>query len=189
MNMTRNIKEGLVVECGSMFSGKSDAIRRKGKRYEYAGIKAVFIKPDLDNRYDEFSVTTHNGDKVPAISTDIHGSLLSIPEVLSADVILIDEIQFFKEQVIEDIEQLIQQGKRVYVAGLDLDFKGNPFYITQQLMSIADEVNKHKAVCMSCGEDAYISHKKVQNDKLVELGHSDLYEALCRSCYNKKNQR
>lgn len=189
MNMTRKLKAGLVVECGSMFSGKSDAIRRKGTRYEYAGIQVVFVKPDLDNRYDEFSVTTHNGDKVPAISTDIHGTLLSIPQVLEADVVLIDEIQFFKEQVVEDIQLLVENGKRVYVAGLDLDFKGNPFLITQQLMSLADSVNKHKAVCMSCGEDAYISNKKVQNDKLVELGHSDLYEALCRSCYQKKNKK
>lgn len=189
MNMTRKIKAGLVVECGSMFSGKSDAIRRKGTRYEYAGINVVFVKPDLDNRYDEFSVTTHNGDKVPAVSTDIHGSLLSIPDVMEAEVVLIDEIQFFKEQVIDDIQALILEGKRVYVAGLDMDFKANPFPITQELMSIADDVNKHKAVCMSCGEDAYISHKKVQNDKLVELGHSDLYEALCRRCYHQKNKR
>lgn len=184
----RKVKAGLVVECGSMFSGKSDAIRRKGRRYGYAGIQSVFVKPSFYNVYDEFSVTTHNGDKVSAINMEIHSSLLSIPDVMNADVILIDEIQFFKEQIVSDIDTLIEQNKRVYVAGLDLDFKGNAFPITQKLMSMADEVNKHKAVCMGCGEDAYISHKKIQNDKLVELGNENLYEALCRSCYNiKKN--
>jgi len=187
MNMTRKIKAGLVVECGSMFSGKSDAIRRRGNRYGYSGHSVVFVKPDLDNRYDEFFVTTHNGDKVPAINTDIHQSILKIPDVIKADVVLIDEIQFFNKQIIEDIEALIRMGKKIYVAGLDLDFKGNPFPITQHLMSIADKVVKHKAVCMSCGEDAYISHKKVKNDKIVELGHSDLYEALCRTCYQERN--
>lgn len=187
MNSKPDVKAGLVIECGSMFSGKSDSIRRKGKRYRFAHKTVVFVKPDLDNRYDEFSVTTHNGDSVPAVNVDIHSSLLLIPEIMKADIILIDEIQFFKEQLIEDINQLIKEGKRVYGAGLDMDFKGNPFPITSHLMSIADKVNKHQAVCTSCGEDAYISHKKVQNEKIVELGHSDLYQALCRSCYEKKN--
>lgn len=188
MNKKPYVKAGLVIECGSMFSGKSDSIRRKGKRYKFAQKKVVFVKPDLDNRYDEFSVTTHNGDSVPAISVDIHSSLLLISEIMDADIVLIDEIQFFKDQLVEDIVQLVEKGKRVYGAGLDMDFKGNPFSITSHLMSIADEVNKHHAVCTSCGEDAYISHKKIQNDKLVELGHSDLYEALCRTCYQEKNK-
>lgn len=186
MKKKLSVKPGLVIECGSMFSGKSDSIRRKGRRYMYAGQNVVFVKPDLDNRYDEFKVTTHNGDSVPAVSVDIHSSLLLVPEIKQGDIILIDEVQFFKPQLIEDIEQLIGEGKRVYGAGLDLDFKGNPFLLTSHLMSIADKVNKHHAVCMGCGEDAYISHKKVPNDRLVELGHSDLYEALCRSCYQLK---
>lgn len=152
----------------------------------YAGQEVVFVKPDLDNRYDEFTVTTHNGDSVPAVNVDIHSSLLLIPEIMKGDVILIDEIQFFKPQLIEDIEHLIRKGKRVYGAGLDLDFKGNPFALTSHLLSIADNVNKHQAVCMGCGEDAYISHKKIPNEQIVELGHSDLYEALCRSCYHTK---
>ncbi|WP_214688434.1 thymidine kinase [Exiguobacterium sp. s163] len=187
--MTKKIKEGLIVECGSMFSGKSDAIRRKGKRYEYAGLRTIFIKPQLDNRYSETYLMTHDGNKVLATSVCEHLSIIEMDEVKSADVVLIDEIQFFSSNIISDIQSLIQMGKRVYVAGLDLDFKGNPFYVTQQLMSIADEVNKHKAVCMGCGEDAYISHKKIPNDKIVELGHSDLYEALCRHCYDSKKEK
>jgi thymidine kinase len=186
MNKKPYLKPGLVIECGSMFSGKSDSIRRKGRRYMFAQQHAVFVKPDLDNRYDEFYVTTHNGDSVPAISVDIHSSLLLVPEIMKADVVLIDEIQFFKEQLIDDIIHLVNAGKRVYGAGLDMDFKGNPFLITSHLMSLADKVKKHHAVCTTCGEDAYISHKKIQNDKLVELGHSDLYEALCRPCYQLK---
>lgn len=187
--MAKKIKEGLIVECGSMFSGKSDALRRKGKRYEYAGLQTIFIKPQLDNRYSETHLVTHDGGKVLAKSISESSSILEFKEVTSADVILIDEIQFFSCGVISDIRALIQMGKRVYVAGLDLDFKGNSFYVTQQLMSIADEVNKHKAVCMGCGEDAYISHKKIPNNKIVELGHSDLYEALCRQCYDKKREK
>lgn len=182
------LKPGLVIECGSMFSGKSDTIRRKGRRYMYAQQKVVFVKPSIDNRYNDESVTTHNGDAVPAVNVDIHSSLMLIPEIVEADIVLIDEIQFFKEQLIEDIEQLIHEGKRVYGAGLDMDFKGNPFPITSHLMSIADKVNKHHAVCTECGQDAYISNKMIQNNRLVELGHSDLYEALCRSCYQLKSK-
>lgn len=182
------VKPGLVIECGSMFSGKSDTIRRKGRRYQFAQQNVVFVKPEFDNRYDEVSVTTHNGDSVPAVSVDIHASLLSIREIQQADIVLIDEIQFFNEQLIDDIVKLVHAGKRVYGAGLDMDFLGNPFPVTSHLMSIADKVNKHQAVCTSCGGDAYISNKKVRNDKLVELGHSDLYEALCRSCYQRKNK-
>lgn len=189
MNKKPYVKPGLVVECGSMFSGKSDTIQRKGERYRYAQQQVVFVKPDLDNRYDEFSVTTHTGNSVPAVNMDIHSSLMLIPEVRQADVVLIDEVQFFKEQIIEDIHRLVEEGKRVYCAGLDLDFKAHPFAVTSHLMSIADKVHKHHAVCTTCGEDAYISHKKIQNDKRVELGHADLYEALCRKCYQQKNRK
>lgn len=183
----KKIKPKLVLETGSMFSGKTTALQSKGKRHRLAKNKTIFIKPDIDNRYSNDEIVTHEGIGVPSINVRVDASILNHVAVLNAEVVLIDEVQFFEEQILMDIDKLLKMGKIVYCAGLDLQYTGNPFIVTMKIMAIADKVNKHKAVCSDCGEDAYISHKKVQNDKVVELGSQELYEALCRSCYYEKN--
>lgn len=186
------MKKGRIeVICGSMFSGKTEELQRRVKRARIAGQKVLVCKPDIDNRYSENEVVTHNGTRIESINVDAndfniptifgneHGSLEEI------DVIAIDEAQFFNDSIIDVVKDLANNlKKRVIIAGLDMDFEGNPFGCMGELMSIADDVQKVHAVCIKCGEDAIFSHRTNGCNDKVELGNTDKYEPLCRECYN-----
>lgn len=174
------------VICGSMFSGKTEELIRRLKRAKFAKQKVEIFKPAIDTRYSEEEVVTHEGQAIASTPIDTSASIL----LLSSDiqVVGIDEAQFFDNGLVDVCKQLADSGVRVIVAGLDMDFQGVPFGPMPQLCSIADEVSKVHAICVSCGDLAVFSHRLVQNDKQVMLGETAEYEPLCRACYNKLTQ-
>lgn len=171
------------VICGSMFSGKTEELIRRLKRAKFAKQRVEIFKPSIDTRYAESEVVSH--DKNSILSTPIESSA-SLPLFTSEiDVVGIDEAQFFDEGLVGVCNELANQGIRVIIAGLDMDYKGIPFGPIPALCAIADEVTKVHAICVKCGDLAYISHRIIENDKRVLLGEKEEYEPLCRKCYQK----
>lgn len=179
-------KPALTVNVGGMFASKSTTLIAQGKRHLLAGHKVVFIKPDMDTRYSDEDIITHDGQKVEAIniSTDEQSHIQELI-LHEADVYLFDEVQFYSMTIVEDIKYLLDNEKIVYVSGLDMDYTGEPFQVTAYLMGIADNVNKIKAVCSDCGDDSYVTAKTSGSSSRVELGSSDIYKPVCRNCYTK----
>jgi thymidine kinase len=181
-------KGTLEVICGSMFSGKSEELIRRLNRAKIARLSIMAFKPLIDNRTSLEHVTSHNGNKIQAIPLDNPQALIDYisPEI---HVVGIDEIQFFSIDIINVVCQLIDFGKRVVVAGLDLDFKGVPFGCMPLLMSIADEVTKLKAICITCGKDAHFTQRLVNgqparyDDPIILVGAQESYQARCRACH------
>jgi len=177
-------KRGWVeVICGSMFSGKTEELIRRLKRAQFAKQKVEIFKPKIDTRYHEVMVVSHTGNEF--MSTPVPSSSNILLLATDVDVIGIDEAQFFDEGLTSVCNQLADRGIRVIVAGLDLDYTGKPFGPMPALMARAEYVTKVHAICMHCGELAYVSHRKTANDNLVVLGETDTYEPLCRNCFNK----
>ena len=174
----------LEVFTGGMFAGKSTALIAKGQRHLLAGQKVVYVKPEMDNRYSEDEIVTHDGQKVEAVSVrTVWDTLLHYGAVNNSDVVLVDEVQFFAKGLISDIETLLERGKIVYCSGLDMDYTGKPFEVTAQLLALADEVHKLKAVCAETGQDAGFSLKVSGSTERVELGAGDTYKPVSRSVF------
>jgi len=184
-NQTENIRRGWIeVICGSMFSGKTEELLRRLKRAKIAKQKIEIFKPHIDVRYSESEVVSHDENAIP--STPVETALNILLYINDdVDVVGIDEAQFFDDTLIEVCNQLANRGIRVIVAGLDMDYLGNPFGPMPKLMAIAEYITKVHAICMRCGSLAHYSHRKIQSDKLVVLGETNEYEPLCRECYNK----
>ncbi len=172
------------VVCGSMFSGKTEELIRRMKRAEFARQRVEIFKPSLDTRYSEEDVVSHDRNSIRSTPVDSSGAILLLASGI--DVVGIDEAQFFDDGLVEVCNQLANNGVRVIVAGLDMDFKGIPFGPIPSLCAIADEVSKVHAICVRCGSLAYVSHRLVHNDRRVLLGEKDEYEPLCRECYKKE---
>jgi len=171
------------VVCGSMFSGKTEELIRRLKRAQIAKLKVEIFKPEIDDRYHKENVVSHNSNEIK--STPVKDSSEILKKALNSDVIGIDEAQFFDAGLVKVCASLANQGIRVIIAGLDMDFKGKPFGPMPALMACAEYVTKVHAICMHCGELAHHSFRKVEGNELVMLGETSNYEALCRSCYNK----
>lgn len=171
------------VVCGSMFSGKTEELIRRMKRAKFAKQKVEIFKPSLDTRYSEEDVVSHDKNAIRSTPIDSSGAILLLASDI--DVVGIDEAQFFDEGLVEVCNQLANNGVRVIVAGLDMDYKGIPFGPIPALCAIADEVTKVHAICVKCGALAYVSHRLIHNDKRVLLGEKDEYEPLCRECYQR----
>lgn len=171
------------VVCGSMFSGKTEELIRRMKRAEFARQKVEIFKPAIDTRYSEEDVVSHDQHSIPSTPIDSSSSILLLSSDI--DVVGIDEAQFLDDRLPEVCNELANRGVRVIVAGLDMDFKGVPFGPMPALCAIADEVTKVHAICVRCGNLAYVSHRLVDNDKRVLLGETNEYEPLCRECYKK----
>ena len=171
------------VVCGSMFSGKTEELIRRLKRAQFARQKVEIFKPSIDVRYSEAEVVSHDSNSIASTPIDSSGSI----ELLSSDidVVGIDEAQFFDNGIVDVCRRLANQGIRVIIAGLDMDFKGEPFGSMPMLCAIADEVTKVHAICVRCGNLAYASHRLVEGEKRILLGETGEYEPLCRDCYNK----
>lgn len=178
-----NRRGRIEVVCGSMFSGKTEELIRRLKRANFARQRVEIFKPALDTRYSEADVVSHDNNSIPSTPVDTSASILLFSSEI--DVVGIDEAQFFDEGLIDVCNELANRGIRVIVAGLDMDYKGIPFGPIPALCAIADEVTKVHAICVRCGELAYISHRTVPNDKRVLLGEKEEYEPLCRHCYQK----
>ena len=170
------------VICGSMFSGKTEELIRRLKRAEFANQQILLFKPVLDNRFSEENVMSHKGSTSQAISINNASEIMDVWK--GERIVAIDEAQFFDEGIIDVVTTLSNTGVRVLIAGLDMDFKGNPFGFMPQLMSIAEYVTKVHAICVSCGNLAQFSHRIVDDKDLVLLGAVDSYKPLCRSCFN-----
>ena len=174
-------KGSVEVITGSMFSGKTEELIRRLRRAQYAGLKVMIFKPAIDNRYSETRVVSHDERSIVSTPVDHASSILLLAG--DSDVVAIDEAQFFDTSVIEVCNQLADEGTRVIVAGLDMDFMGKPFGPMPGIMAIAEFVTKVHAICMRCGSLAQYSYRKTDESRVVLLGEKDLYEPLCRRCY------
>lgn len=171
------------VVCGSMFSGKTEELIRRLKRAKFAKQKVEIFKPSIDTRYSEVDVVSHDRHSIQSTPVDSSVSIAKLSAGI--DVVGIDEAQFLDDGLVDVCNELANQGVRVIVAGLDMDFQGQPFGPIPALCSVADEVTKVHAICVKCGALAYISHRLVANDNRVLLGEQAEYEPLCRECYRK----
>ena len=171
------------VVCGSMFSGKTEELIRRMKRAKFARQKVEIFKPSIDTRYSEEDVVSHDQQHIPSTPVDSSAALLLLAGDI--DVVGIDEAQFFDQGLVAVCNELANRGVRVIVAGLDMDFKGEPFGPIPALCAVADDVTKVHAICVKCGALAYLSHRLVSNDRRVLLGEKDEYEPLCRECYRQ----
>ena len=176
-------KGSIEVVCGSMFSGKTEELIRRMKRAQFAKLKVEIFKPAIDVRYSEAEVVSHDRNAIQSTPVDSSQNILLMAH--DVDVVGIDEAQFFDMGIVEVADELARRGIRVICAGLDMDFKGVPFGPMPALMAIADDVYKTHAICVHCGDLAYVSHRTVSSDKRVLLGETESYEPLCRSCYEK----
>ena len=171
------------VVCGSMFSGKTEELIRRLRRAQFARQKVEIYKPAIDVRYSEEDVVSHDQHHILSTPIDSSASILLLSSDI--DVVGIDEAQFFDMGLVDVCNELANRGVRVIVAGLDMDFKGVPFGPMPALCAIADDVTKVHAICVRCGNLAYVSHRKVAAEQRVLLGETTEYEPLCRDCYQK----
>lgn len=187
-DLERNKKQGWIeVITGSMFSGKTEELIRRLKRAKIALQRVEIFKPRLDNRYAEEEVVSHDENAIPSTSVDTAANILLFKS--DVDVIGIDEAQFFDTGLVEVCNKLADDGVRVIVAGLDMDFRGQPFGPIPHLIATAEYVTKVHAICVRCGNLANYSFRKSETDKLVFLGEKDEYEPLCRNCYIKSRKK
>lgn len=173
------------VICGSMFSGKTEELIRRLKRAKIANQKVEIFKPKVDTRYDEEKVVSHDANSILSIPIDHSSKLLELSE--GVGVIGVDEAQFFDEELPEVCQSLALTGKRVIVAGLDMDYKGKPFGPMPNLLAVAEYITKVHAICQHCGNLATHSYRLTEEESQVMLGESDTYEARCRTCYHMGN--
>lgn len=187
-NINSSRKKGWIeVICGSMFSGKTEELIRRMKRAQFANQNVEIFKPEIDTRYDEEKVVSHDDNEIH--STPVPSSS-NIPILANnVDVVGIDEAQFFDDGLVGVCNQLANNGIRVIVAGLDMDFKGNPFGPMPGVMACAEYVTKVHAICMKCGELANHSHRFSADESLVQLGETEDYEPLCRNCFQNAQKK
>lgn len=186
LNGERRRQGRIEVICGSMFSGKTEELIRRLKRAKFAKQRVEIFKPSIDTRYSEEDVVSHDQNAIRSTPIDSSGNILLLAS--NIDVVGIDEAQFLDEGLTEVCNRLANNGVRVIIAGLDMDFKGVPFGPIPALCAIADEVTKVHAICVKCGALANISHRLVANEHRVLLGEQEEYEPLCRDCYQKTLQ-
>ena len=171
------------VVCGSMFSGKTEELIRRMRRAQFARQRVEIFKPAIDVRYSEEEVVSHDRNHIMSTPIDSPASILLLASDI--DVVGIDEAQFFDNSIVDVCNELANRGVRVIVAGLDMDFRGQPFGPLPALCAIADDVTKVHAICVRCGSLAYVSHRKVPGERQVMLGEMQEYEPLCRQCYQQ----
>lgn len=173
------------VICGSMFSGKTEELIRRLKRAKIANQKVEIFKPKIDTRYDDRRVVSHDDNSILAIPVEHSRKLLELSKDIG--VVGVDEAQFFDEGLPDVCQALALQGKRVIVAGLDMDFKGRPFGPLPNLLAVAEYITKVHAICQHCGNLATHSYRLSTEGDTVLLGEKDLYEPRCRTCYHMGN--
>ena len=180
----------LEVVCGPMFSGKSEELIRRLRRAKIAKQQVLTFKHKIDNRHAIEYVVSHDGNKLSAQPLDNVQDILTIALDHNIDVIGIDEAQFFGNELVPVVCALVDAGKRVIAAGLDLDFRGAPFGCMPILMAIADKITKLQAICTECGVDAHFTQRLVNgsparhNDPIILVGAQEAYQARCRGCYS-----
>lgn len=180
----REKKGWIEVICGSMFSGKTEELLRRLRRAKIARQRVEIFKPEIDKRYDEVEVVSHDQNKISSTPVPLSSHILLLAN--NVDVIGIDEAQFFDNELPAVVKQLADNGVRVIIAGLDMDYTGLPFGPMPRLLAMAEYITKVHAICMHCGDLAHISHRIVDNKSQVLVGEKESYIPLCRTCFNKK---
>jgi len=180
-NHLQEKKGHIEVICGSMFSGKTEELIRRLNRALIAKQKVEIFKPAVDKRYHDFDVVSHNENAIRSTPVQFADDILLLAG--NCEVVGIDEVQFFDNQIIKVANILARSGKRVIMAGLDMDFEGNPFEPMPQLLAIAEYVTKVHAICMKCGALASYSYRLSDKRDKVMLGEKESYEARCRKCF------
>ena len=176
-------KGSIEIICGSMFSGKTEELIRRIERAKIAKQNVMIFKPSIENRYDKDKVVSHDMKAIDCIAV---GDATDIIELCkNKDVVGIDEAQFFNNNLVDVCNHLANRGVRIIIAGLDMDYEGNPFEPIPQLMSIAEDVTKVRAICIQCGDLANYSYRLVDEDNQILLGEKKEYEARCRICFSK----
>ncbi len=171
------------VICGSMFSGKTEELIRRIKRAQFAKQRVQIYKPGIDVRYSDVEVVSHDAHSIHSTPIESPSKMLELSS--EVEVVGIDEAQFFDESIVKVVQQLADKGIRVIIAGLDTDFMGKPFGPMPALMAVAEDIQKVHAICVKCGSPANHSHRLSKSNELVVLGETDIYEPLCRHCYNE----
>lgn len=184
-NISGERRGWIEVICGSMFSGKTEELIRRLKRVRIANLKVEIFKPAIDVRYDEVKIVSHDTNAIHSTPVDNSQTILLLAQ--DVDVVGIDEAQFFDAEISNVCEQLALRGVRVIVAGLDMDYLGNPFGQMPNLLAKADYITKLHAICMVCGNIANISFRKKAEGPQVLLGEKDIYEPRCRHCAQLKD--
>lgn len=167
-----------------MFSGKTEELIRRLKRARIANLKVEIFKPAVDVRYDEVKIVSHDENAIQSTPIDNSQKILLLAQ--GVDVVGIDEAQFFDEEITNVCEKLALNGTRVIVAGLDMDYKANPFGQMPNLLAVADYITKLHAICVVCGNIANYSYRKTEQSGQLLLGEKDIYEPRCRHCYHNK---
>lgn len=179
-------KGKLIIHTGSMFSGKTSSLKKDVNRFNIAGYKTLAFKPNIDTRYEQAKIISHDNTSVEAKVVDNIDEIVEYCNEYNPDVIAIDEAQFLvgdTDEIINKINEFLSNDITVILAGLDIDFSGKPFELIKELMPFSDYLHKHHAVCVSCGSDGWVSHRKTKDKERVVIGNSEEYEPLCRSCY------
>ncbi len=171
------------VITGSMFSGKTEELIRRLRRAQFAGLKVEIFKPSLDTRYSENRVVSHDEKSITSTPVDHSSAILLLAG--DVNVVGIDEAQFFDSSLIDVCNTLADNGTRVIVAGLDMDFMGKPFGPVPALLAVSEYITKVHAICVRCGNLAQYSFRKSDEEQVVVLGEKDKYEPLCRTCFNE----
>lgn len=170
------------VVCGSMFSGKTEELIRRLNRAKIAKQKVEIFKPAIDVRYHVEDIVSHNQNAIRSTPVNTSDEILLMTS--DCEVVGIDEAQFFDAGIVDVVNKLAENGKRVIIAGLDMDSRGVPFGPMPDLMAVAEYVTKVHAICVVCGDIAHYSYRKVPDEQQVMLGESDTYEARCRKCFH-----
>jgi len=169
------------VICGSMFSGKTEELIRRIRRAQIAKMDTIIFKPKIDDRYSPEHIVSHNQMKLNSKIVETSDEILTKSQ--KAEVVAIDEAQFFDDDIVEICKILAKQKKRVIVAGLDTDYRGEPFGPMPNLICEADYVDKLRAICVKCGNPATYTQRTSKDSERVVIGETDIYEARCRNCY------
>jgi thymidine kinase len=178
---SRERKGQIEVICGSMFSGKTEELIRRLNRALIARQKVEIFKPTVDKRYHESDVVSHNDNAIRSTPVQFAEDIILLAG--DCDVVGIDEVQFFDNRIVHVAISLANSGKRVILAGLDMDFEGNPFEPMPQLLAVSEYVTKVHAICMKCGDLAAYSYRLTADREKVVLGEKENYEARCRKCF------
>ncbi|MDP6339133.1 MAG: thymidine kinase [Candidatus Marinimicrobia bacterium] len=181
MTLTPKDTGWIEVICGSMFSGKTEELIRRIRRAEIAKMNTIIFKPQIDDRFSSNHVVSHNQSKRESKLVKNAQDILDLSA--NMDVIGIDEAQFFDGEIVDVCKSLAKTNKRVVVAGLDTDFRGEPFGPMPALMCEADYLDKFRAICVICGNPASCSQRTTKNAQQVVIGEADIYEARCRNCF------
>jgi thymidine kinase len=184
------VKGTIEIVCGPMFSGKTEELMKRARRATIAKQKVLCFKPSIDNRYDADKIQSHDGRKLDA---HVVGTIDELEVIIQnhcaagqkPDVVIIEEVQFFDDKIVQVIYDLKCNGTRVIAAGLDMDWQGQPFPITAHLLSIGDDIDKQTAICLQCGDDATYSYLKNKSGEQIQVGATDKYEARCFNHWNE----